>query len=270
VLFAMGAIALMSSVQTTILELAYTISDQKAATVMWSAIAFTLPAALLWSYRDELWSTLQLPGLPMEKPFQPIARGVMLASMMMVSYGLSFHGVWANFYMISQPAQQAVKPLFMEYLPIVLNPNVLILGLLTLVGWVCLLRPAHDQGHWGLTERDTTILLLLVVLTGVPIWNYIVQPIAVVATFIINSVVFVLATGLMRQGLARGDRLPFWSGLMFLTVTILSRFFEYNTSLLFKSLAFGLCGLGIILIGLWFERNIRTLTRLSVPLEETP
>lgn len=63
----------------------------------------------------------------------------------------------------------------------------------------------------------------------------------------------------MRDGLADGQRRIFWSGLALVTLQILSRLLEYETALLLKSVVFLLCGVGVMVIGLWFERYVRTL-----------
>jgi cyanate permease len=66
-----------------------------------------------------------------------------------------------------------------------------------------------------------------------------------------------LAVGLIRDGLALGERSPFWGGMVLLVLGIISRMLEYNTGLLLKSIVFALCGVGIIAAGLWFERNVK-------------
>ena len=55
-------------------------------------------------------------------------------------------------------------------------------------------------------------------------------------------------------GLERADRNAFWFGLALLSIQVLSRFMEFETGLLLKSLAFIGWGVGLIFVGLWFER----------------
>jgi len=81
-----------------------------------------------------------------------------------------------------------------------------------------------------------------------------------IAVFTVNVLLFLLGAGLIREGIAAGQRTIFWLGMTLLTLQILSRLFEYSTGLLFKSLVLFLCGLGVIAIGLWFERYVRTLS----------
>jgi uncharacterized membrane protein len=74
-----------------------------------------------------------------------------------------------------------------------------------------------------------------------------------------NILLAVLSLGMMREGLGTGARSPFWWGLVVLTLQILSRVLEYETGLLVESVVFVACGIGVILVGLWFERYVRTL-----------
>jgi len=77
-------------------------------------------------------------------------------------------------------------------------------------------------------------------------------------TVIWVNLALILASGaLIWQGLVRASRWRFWLGLVFLSLTVLTRFFEYETGLLLKSLALVFCGVGVIVAGLRFERTLR-------------
>jgi TRAP-type C4-dicarboxylate transport system permease small subunit len=76
-------------------------------------------------------------------------------------------------------------------------------------------------------------------------------------TLIYNAILFFLAIALIKQGLNTGIRLQFWAGLSFLSLQIFSRMLEYQTDLLLKSVILFLCGLAIVVAGLWFERYLR-------------
>ncbi|MGG6294688.1 DUF2157 domain-containing protein [Leptolyngbya sp. AN02str] len=256
VIFGMGLIALVSSLLMVIYDLGRTHNN---AGGIWVAIAFTLPIALLWSYDDGLWYQLLRRPVPLERPFRSVARALVLVYAGLLCYGMSFHWAWSEGYEGIRPFGTQMSLLFTTGWTSLLNPNLVFYGVLALVGWFWLLRPAHKLGRWGLTERDVMMAMLIAVLAVLPIWHWMVNPIQAIATFVMNVVVFLLASGLIRQGLARGDRAAFWDGIALLAISILSRFFEYNTGLLVKSLAFVLCGLGVIAIGLWFERNVRNL-----------
>lgn len=69
-------------------------------------------------------------------------------------------------------------------------------------------------------------------------------------------------------GLARADRNAFWFGLMLLSIQVFARFMEFETGLLLKSLAFISWGIGLIAVGLWFERAMaQRRTRPLTPEE---
>jgi uncharacterized membrane protein len=103
------------------------------------------------------------------------------------------------------------------------------------------------------------MLVFLGVIAALTFWHWTVAPIGAIATFLANVLLFLLAVALMRDGLAEGQRRSFWSGITLVALQILSRLLEYETALLLKSLVFVLCGVGVIVIGLWFERYVRTL-----------
>ena len=63
-----------------------------------------------------------------------------------------------------------------------------------------------------------------------------------------------IATTLIWSAVETVDRYPFWFGILIAVVIITSRFFEYEGHLLIKSAAFSICGLGLIYLGLKFEK----------------
>ncbi|MBW4656223.1 MAG: DUF2157 domain-containing protein [Kaiparowitsia implicata GSE-PSE-MK54-09C] len=262
-LFVLGSIAAMSALGVSVLDKT---GQYAYATVLWQAIALTLPPAVLWSYDDGLWWQIGRRPQPLERPFRPLARGLALTYLASAAYLLSFRLLWVFSRVESLPLLPQLTTLITQDYAALLDVNLLLYCGLLVVGWVRLMRPAHRLGHWGLTQRDATVLLLLVTLGIIVLWHGAISPIPAIATLVMNVLVMLLAIAGIRQGLASGDRLPFWSGMGLLSLTILSRFFEYNTGLLLKSLAFALCGLGVIIIGLWFERNVRQLDPGAAPL----
>lgn len=71
-----------------------------------------------------------------------------------------------------------------------------------------------------------------------------------------NVVLAAFALHAAWTGLERADRNAFWFGLGLLSIQVLARFMEFDTGLLLKSLAFVGWGLGLIFVGLWFERTM--------------
>ncbi len=76
-------------------------------------------------------------------------------------------------------------------------------------------------------------------------------------TIISNIGLIILGAFLFRFGLNELDRRFFWLGLGLLVLEIVSRFLEYETGLLWKSLAFVVSGLILIFGGLRFEKKYR-------------
>jgi len=261
-IFALAAIALVFSLEGNILmSSAQVVSAQFAAWML--AIAFTLPAALLWGYDDSLWvysNLFQEPNVRRDRldlaaisSFQPIAHNLALFFLGIVFYISSFYEFWNT---LSFTSSEARSPI-LSWFPLL---DILILTGLAIFEWLRLALLVRNQ---RLHQSDLTTLVIgifICVSALVPFWHLSVAPIPVLATFIFNVLLFLLAAGLMREGLAQGERRAFWSGMVLLTLRILTWFLLSATGLAFKSLVFILCGVGVIAIGLWFERYVRTLS----------
>jgi O-antigen/teichoic acid export membrane protein len=77
----------------------------------------------------------------------------------------------------------------------------------------------------------------------------------VVGVILANLAVAVLSFFLFWRGRNELDRRNFWMGILLMILLTLSRFFEYRSGLILKSLAFIAAGVTLILGGLWFERK---------------
>jgi uncharacterized membrane protein len=77
-----------------------------------------------------------------------------------------------------------------------------------------------------------------------------------------NVAVFVLAAGLIRRALVSLTRAPFWMGVALIALLILSRFLEYDTGLLAKSVVFLVLGAAVIWGGITFENSLRKKSRI--------
>lgn len=273
-IFVVSAIAVVSSLGAVLVDLGRFVPD---APGLLMAIALFLPPALLWAYDDTLWLwvTRRPVSAANTRPFRAAARALSMLLLGVGLFNLSFRGAW--FVQDSMPAVSAqLADLFTSDLPLLLNPNLLVLGTLTIVEWVYLARTESARGprsriRWRLDLTSAVVLIFLGVLALTAFWNWSIDPIPAIATFIANVLLFLLASGFMREGLAQGQRRLFWLGLVLLVLQISSRMLEYDTGLLLKSVVFSLCGVGVIVIGLWFERYIRTLDQhppLLAPLSE--
>jgi uncharacterized membrane protein len=216
------------------------------------AIVAILPAALLWGYDDSLWNDLlRRRSSQIARPFQQLARGFAILFLGGLLYSMSFKSGWS--------VTHVLPPSFdlPEWRSL---PSVLILTVLTIVEWVYLVRSSRTRSGRLRVNLNTVMVGSFLAIAALLIyWDTEISQIQIVATFISNVLLAVLGIGTIRESLGTGDRRPFWFGIFLLTLQILSRLLEYETSLLLKSLMFVLCGVGIIAAGLWFERYVRTI-----------
>lgn len=66
-----------------------------------------------------------------------------------------------------------------------------------------------------------------------------------------------LCIGLIANSFLAEDRNFFWAGILFAAMIITTRFFEYETGLLFKAAVFTACGVGLIIAGVKFEDYLK-------------
>ncbi|MBE9125354.1 MULTISPECIES: DUF2157 domain-containing protein [unclassified Coleofasciculus] len=232
-IFGIGAIAVIYSLEANLLNINLLLAPPWVA-----AVACGLPPALLWGYSDSLW--VKDPSTA--KSFTSIARTLAVIFLSLLFFLLSFYSIWNSSFV---PSARDSFDLSSHLLV-----NILMLGGLTIWKWLHLLR------HLNLT---TSIIAVMIATSAVVIyWHLATTRLEIVALLSFNILLFILAIGLIRKGLARTQRRLFWGGIVLLNLQILSRMLEYNTELLFKSIVLLVCGLGVIGAGLWFERYLRT------------
>ncbi|AFY64525.1 DUF2157 domain-containing protein [Geitlerinema sp. PCC 7407] len=264
VIFGLGAIAAVSSFEGNLFWLIpgpwWVAEFWRNALLPFGA---ALPAALLWGYDDTLWRWAGRPRpTSAVRPFRPIARILAVIFLGMMLYFFSFHWIWIA----------PTEPLYDNYYgnlvevssdwgrTLALWVNVSGFGLLALLEWFHLARQPDQRSLRSEAGLTSSVISYITVLAGLLLlWHFALGPLPMLGPFLLNVLLFLLAVGLMREGLANEDRKTFWSGLLLLTLQIISRVLEYDTGLLLKSLVFVLCGIGIIAVGLWFERYVRTL-----------
>ena len=210
------------------------------------AILFALPPILLWSYDDFRENT------ETSKSFKAISQILAIIYLAFIFYSFSFYSLWNNWSRESSQENLAR----VNILPLM---SLMILIIIGIWQWVRLAQKMTR--HRPLQDRDLSTIaigLLVGVTTLIPIWHTHVGAIPELATFSFNALLFILSIGLMREGLTHGQRNAFWFGLLLLVLRILNWFFLANTGLFLKSLVFVLAGVGVIAIGLWFERYVKT------------
>jgi uncharacterized membrane protein len=263
VLFALSAIAITSALGILILDIGQSLPH------LLDALILLMPFALLWAYDDTLWRFLhhlatngdrRPPAVideERDRPFQPIARGLMVFSLSLMYWVLSFQDAW-----VASAGRGFGEDalLWQNATPVIMTLG--IFAVWTLGSWVYLgWRPPRA---WRLDALSTIILSFLLITAALLFATFVAGPIPILATTVMNILLAVLSLGMMREGLGSGARTPFWWGLVMLTLQILSRVLEYETGLLVKSMVFVVCGVAVIFLGLWFERYVRTL-RIDPP-----
>jgi hypothetical protein len=79
----------------------------------------------------------------------------------------------------------------------------------------------------------------------------------IIFTIVTNLAALTLAAVLIGISLIDEQRTVFWLGSLYVVLLILSRFLEYETSLLVKSAAFLACGAAVIMAGISYEKYLR-------------
>lgn len=231
----------------------------------WSvAIAFVLPPALLWSYSDRIWQRS-----PASDPFQSLSRTLAIWFLSILFYLLAFQSWWYRDADYGSTVERNWQLLI----------DVVFLGVVAGLGWLKLsyeLRRSRRVQEKAINSGVVAIFLAVIAVLFL-LRDAVLVNTPEISIVVLNSLLFVLALLLIRDGLALGSRSTFWGGMMLLVLSIMSRMLEYNTELIFKSIVFALCGVGIIVAGLWFERNVkghqpdRALpTTTNPPQEEAP
>jgi uncharacterized membrane protein len=207
------------------------------------AIAYCLPIALLWAYSDRLWTNNQQAQFL----FDSIARNLSIFYLSLLFYLLSFHWIWEDRW---QSLREAIS--FLNLI------NLIAFLALTIYAWWQL--GYRNSSQWRINLHSTAIGVGLIISSSLFWYQTKIGAMGTIATTIFNIMLLILALELIREALAIGTRRGFWSGIILLVLQICSRMLEYNTGLILKAIVLFMCGIGVIVAGLWFERHIQTLT----------
>jgi hypothetical protein len=195
--------------------------------------------------------------------FAPTAQFFGLIGLIGILYGWSFRQVWiGNYtyaysydaYLQSLPKLGILTPFLssgiegISLLFLLLGSGGLWIGNLRHHRHLREPRDSTQKEGSGLMNRvvESCLLLMLILLSVGALWG--------VSLVLVNLALFGLAAVITWDGLHLAQRWRFWLGLLTLTLLVLTRFFEYDTDLLLKSFALLVCGIGVILAGLKFER----------------
>lgn len=233
-IFRLGMIAVVYSLEANLLSL-----NLWGSNAWLAASACALPPALLWAYNDSLWRQ-RFSGT---ESFNSTARTLSVTFLSLLFYVLSFYELW-NKSSVSSTDEAALINLNGS---IVLD--ILILGSLTVWQWIRLLR--------RMDGTSITLAIMTAISALITYWHLSLGRLPITAVLVFNVLLFILAVGLIREGIRDSKRRFFWGGMVLLTMQIFSRMLEYETELIFKAIVLLLCGFGVIAAGLWFERAVR-------------
>ncbi|MFN5991481.1 MAG: DUF2157 domain-containing protein, partial [Dolichospermum sp.] len=244
-IFGMGVLAFILSLQYNLNPLPLlTFSD----VISWTAsFALALPPALLWSYDDLLFPTVNY------RLFQPLARNLGLICFGVVFYLLSFRWQWQAVD-LSYDQPNNLSNVF-QSLPII---DLGILSGLAVLQWLFLVRHRNSPLRREVFFKIVIITTFLAFIIITPFWHQAITRITELGIFIFNILLAILVWGLIQEGLKLRNRNTFWCGMLLFTLQIISRVLEYDTDVLFRALVFASCGYSLIAAGLWFERRFTT------------
>jgi uncharacterized membrane protein len=214
----------------------------------------SLPPLLLWGY-GTLAGQWQIDRRNKIVTFAQISRQLGIISLGLTCFTLSFSAFWGIF----ESRYQA---------PILSPSSILdgvIFALITIGIWAYLIWQTYRNWarypwNWMTTAiGGINCVMAFVIIAQI---NSIASK-QIYAYGIFCLLLLAVAIGLIRSGLANSDRGAFWLGLGLLTSRIIIWFLMTQNDLMTKSLLFIICGIGVMAIGLWFERNVRQLSEIK-------
>lgn len=211
-------------------------------------LAFILPPAVLWVHRAQF-------GRRQTDRFEPIGRSLSIWFISIATYTLSFRAIWTN-----GDNLESGSELEGAYL---LGLWLLGLGAIAAYGiWQGFLRSPQRSEPQGLWMKPPVFAAVLAILSTAVFCNlqgfFLRSGYAFnLGAFALNMLLFFIGFAMLHDGTLLGIRRRFWGGMGIVVIGLVTRMFEYNTDLLLKAAVLGLCGIGIIGAGLWFEKKAR-------------
>lgn len=239
--FVWGMVAVISSLEATLIREPALWEHSSWLGGMTTMVALSLPPLLLWKYDAGLGENSMNPN--------SITCRLSLLFLVGVVYAFSFHQIWLNDTPFKGGNDSAIAPwgIFLQ---------VFIFMGFTIYRW-WRLGFNCDQSLWRLAFMSKLVAVLSLMsggIVGLSVAGVSFSDYAFLPTTLYNFMLFFAAIVLLRQGSNQGSRFNFWLGLAILTLQIFSRMFEYQTGLILKSVILILCGIAIVIAGLWFER----------------
>jgi uncharacterized membrane protein len=116
--------------------------------------------------------------------------------------------------------------------------------------WFAALKRPSGEGARRV-KHLTMLVAALLVTAGIAVGHNILLSVTA------NLALLAIAGGLLWEAVVAGQRQEFWLGLGLLVLVIVSRFLEWDTHLMVKSAVFILCGIGVTLGGVRFEKHLK-------------
>lgn len=193
-------------------------------------LAMTAAGLLVWA----VGNLHRLYGWRQELANSTAALG--LTTLATGAYFLSLHAVWEE----AQARQ----------LRVVFCLTLLALALAAAIAVLLRARATAQRLAFG-------VLAVAVLLCGSVLLALDATRLDVLFTIIANLAALLLAAIIIAIGIGEERRVPFWLGSVYVVLLVLSRFLEYETSLLLKAAAFLGCGIAVILAGIRYETYLR-------------
>ena len=213
--------------------------------------AAAIPPAFLWAYQDNLRfvndSSIK---------FASINRKIAIFYLGLLFYILSFNFWWdAN--LNDQYKSNLELSINSKESLILLVINIFLV--ITIWLWWKLGRSQRRNDLWRV-DRNSAAMGIIILTSAFLVWWHIqIYHLGEFVTFMFNVMLFLLAVGLIQQSVKLTSRLGYWWGIILLSLQLLSRMLEYNTGLLFKAIVLFVCGISVIIAGIWFETHFRQL-----------
>jgi uncharacterized membrane protein len=251
-IFTLTGIAFISSFQSSLQPVGMW-GGQTIATLNF-VISCCIPPLLLWGYGN-LSQWWQGNRRDRTGAFAQISRRLGALSLGSTCFTLSFVAFWGMFSSDNRTNLPQTSAIWDGAIVTVVT-----IGIWLYLIWQARTNSRQHPWDWTTTAVGGTICIMAVTIAAQ--LNTIGQNIY--APIIFCLLLFGVAIGSIRSGLANSDRGAFWFGLGLLSSRIIIWFLMIQSDLMTKSLLFIVCGVGVIAIGLWFERHVRRLSESKI------
>ena len=231
------------------------IASEKGHSVFSVLSAWAAAGFLAWAWGEFVETRTRWPSLAGS------ARIAGVLSLAAAAYTWSFHGLWEQSLWRRPDVQDFVEAWAFP----VLLPAVAGVALLAAAWLSPASGPQGRKAGWTVAAAALLLLVSGAISAGItpmdhPYRYYAPDPFpatTISPVLLSNLSAFLLAGAAVLTGLAGERRGRFWAGALFAVLLVLSRFIEYETSLLLKACAFLACGVLVIWGGILFERRMR-------------